>query len=84
MGFMDALTLVLIVVIVMTFLILLTIFIFALYKFDHVKWWRCKVWKLHDWTSATQEGIRPTKHQLESPHGFQDFAKTYCKRCLHE
>jgi len=45
-----------------------------------------KFWCLlgdHDWTSAAEEGIPPTKEQTLAgfPDGFIDYAKMYCKRC---
>lgn len=50
-----------------------------------LKIWHCKIWKWHQWTSAHQEGIKPTKEQLESGvFGFKKYAKMYCKRCGHE
>lgn len=36
----------------------------------------------HEWTSAAQEGIKPTKEQLTAGvAGFDDYATMYCKRC---
>lgn len=37
----------------------------------------------HDWTSAAEQGIQPTKEQLKLDiiSGFKDYAKMYCKRC---
>lgn len=43
----------------------------------------CKLWGLHDWTCAAEQGIPPTTEQLKSLDGFYDFAKMYCKRCNH-
>ena len=47
---------------------------------------KLKCWFLgHDWTTAENEGISPTKEQLDSGvKGFWDYAKMYCKRCGHE
>ena len=36
----------------------------------------------HKWTSAAEEGIEPTKEQLQNGlDGFLDYAAIYCKRC---
>ena len=36
----------------------------------------------HDWTSAVNEGLKPTQKQLDDKIiGFWDYAKMYCKRC---
>lgn len=44
----------------------------------------CKILGLHNWTSAAEEGIKPTKEQLEyGTAGFFDYAKMYCKDCGH-
>lgn len=46
------------------------------------KIWQCHIWKFHKWTSAQEQGIPPTKEQLESGiKGFCDYAKMYCKIC---
>jgi len=43
-------------------------------------WFLCRL--SHDWTCAHDEGIPPTKEQLQNiPDGFWDYAKMYCKRC---
>lgn len=51
-----------------------------------LKKWLGRFWCLigdHDWTSAAQESIPPTKEQAFAgfPDGFVDYAKMYCKRC---
>ena len=36
----------------------------------------------HDWTCDAEEGISPTKEQVElGATGFWLYAKMYCKRC---
>ena len=36
----------------------------------------------HKWTSLSEEGISPTKEQLENGiNGFYDYAAIFCKRC---
>jgi hypothetical protein len=36
----------------------------------------------HNWTSATQEGIKPTRKQLaDGVEGWVDYSKMYCKAC---
>ena len=44
----------------------------------------CKVFKWHVWTSKTQQGIKPTKEELNSGiEGFAAYAEMYCARCGH-
>jgi predicted oxidoreductase len=46
------------------------------------KLWCCWIWRIHDWTCAAEEGVRPTKAQVEGGvAGFFDYAKMYCRRC---
>lgn len=36
----------------------------------------------HDWTCKAEQGIRPTKKELEDPlAGFAEYSKMYCKNC---
>lgn len=35
----------------------------------------------HEWTSAYDEGIKPTPTQQENMAGFADYAKIYCRHC---
>jgi len=45
---------------------------------------KCKLFGMHNWTCAAEEGINPTKEQLEyGTAGFWDYAKMYCKDCGH-
>ena len=49
-----------------------------------VLWARCKIFKHHDWTSKTQQGIKPTREDLTEENillSFYEFAKMYCKDC---
>lgn len=48
-----------------------------------VRLWWCKIWNWHKWTSAVQQGIKPTPEQLSSIEGFADYATMYCERCGH-
>jgi hypothetical protein len=49
-----------------------------------VKLWLCRLWSSHEWTSAAQQGVAPTKEQLAGGiTGFWDYAKMYCTRCGH-
>jgi len=34
-------------------------------KYLTILWW-CKIWGLHDWTSASQKNKKPTKKQLKN------------------
>lgn len=44
--------------------------------------WNCRIWKFHKWTCNHEQGIKPTKEQLENGiEGFYDYAKMYCKIC---
>lgn len=44
--------------------------------------WNCRIWKFHKWTCNHEQGIPPTKEQLENGiEGFYDYAKMYCKIC---
>jgi len=44
--------------------------------------WNCRIWKFHKWTCHHEQGIKPTKEQLENGiEGFYDYAKMYCKIC---
>ncbi len=37
---------------------------------------------MHRWTCAAEQGIKPTKAQLDGGiTGFFDYARMYCKRC---
>jgi hypothetical protein len=46
------------------------------------KIWNCRIWRLHDWTCAAEEGVKPTEKQLSGGfEGFMDYAKMYCRRC---
>ena len=39
----------------------------------------------HEWTSAVEQGIKPTEKQLkDGVKGFKDYAKLYCKYCPTE
>jgi hypothetical protein len=47
-------------------------------------WLKCKFFKNHNWTSKTQQGIKPTKEDLTEENillSFYEFAKMYCKDC---
>lgn len=47
-----------------------------------LKFWNCHILKFHKWTCNHEEGIPPTKEQLNSGlEGFTDYARMYCKRC---
>jgi len=44
--------------------------------------WNCRILKFHKWTCNHEQGIKPTKEQLENGiEGFYDYAKMYCKIC---
>jgi hypothetical protein len=44
--------------------------------------WNCRIWKFHKWTCSHEQGIKPTKEQLENGiEGFYDYAKMYCEIC---
>lgn len=45
-----------------------------------LRFWNCKIWKHHKWTSRCEQGIKPTNFTLE---GFLDYAEMYCERCGH-
>lgn len=38
----------------------------------------------HDWTCAAQQGIPPTRQQMDKIDGYKDYAKMYCARCGKE
>lgn len=39
----------------------------------------------HEWTSAVEQGIKPTAKQAkDGVDGFKDYAKLYCKHCPTE
>ncbi len=43
---------------------------------------QCKILRCHNWTSAAQEGFKPTSKQLDNGiAGFKDYATMYCKAC---
>lgn len=45
---------------------------------------QCKVFKMHNWTCATEQGIPATTEQLKGgAAGFWDYSKMYCKDCGH-
>ena len=44
----------------------------------------CYMLGSHDWTSAAQEGVKPTKEQLKSIAGFYEYSNMYCKKCGKE
>lgn len=45
-------------------------------------WIECHIFQFHDWTCANQEGIKPTKDQLnKGVDGFWKYACMYCARC---
>ena len=47
-----------------------------------IKMIRCKVLQSHNWTSAAEEGLKPTQEQLaKGVDGFLEYAKMYCKDC---
>ncbi len=47
-----------------------------------IDWFLCFVVGDHDWTSAVNEGFKPTPKQLnDGVAGFNDYAKMYCSRC---
>lgn len=47
--------------------------------------WNCRIWRFHKWTCNHEQGIKPTKEQLENGiEGFYDYAKMYCKICGNE
>lgn len=41
----------------------------------------CWIIGFHDWTCKAEEGIPPTKEEVESTKGFFIYATMYCKRC---
>jgi len=46
-----------------------------------IDWFVCSVVG-HDWTSAVEEGLKPTPKQMKDGIlGFWDYAKMYCRRC---
>jgi len=45
----------------------------------------CKLFGLHEWTCAYNEGVKPTKEQLDKGfEGFKEYSKMYCSRCGKE
>lgn len=51
----------------------------VLYKL--IGWFLCFTGD-HDWTSAANEGMKPTqKQQDDGVLGYWDYAKMYCGRC---
>jgi len=49
-----------------------------------IKQWLCGLF-LHKWTSAAEEGIKPTEAQLNGGiEGFYDYATMYCRICKYE
>jgi hypothetical protein len=46
------------------------------------RWFSCRIMKNHEWTCNAEQGIKPTKEELESGlKGFNSYAKMYCKHC---
>ena len=46
------------------------------------RWFSCRVMKYHEWTCNAEQGIPPTKEELETGiKGFNSYAKMYCKHC---
>jgi hypothetical protein len=46
-----------------------------------IRWLLCVIGD-HQWTSAAQEGIKPTEAQLAAGMiGFKHYATMYCKHC---
>lgn len=42
----------------------------------------CWALDAHDWTSAAEQGLRPTQNQLSMGQpGFWEYARMYCRRC---
>ena len=49
------------------------------------KIWTCYVFRFHDWTCASAEGVPATPKQIaDGIDGFYDYARMYCKRCGKE
>ena len=45
----------------------------------------CYVFRFHDWTCASAEGVPATPKQIaDGIDGFYDYARMYCKRCGKE
>jgi len=43
---------------------------------------QCKLFGLHDWTCAREQGIPATQDQISGGvQGFTNYAKLYCKDC---
>lgn len=41
----------------------------------------CHILGDHQWTSKADQGIKPSREELESSQGFWKYARVYCSRC---
>ena len=47
--------------------------------------WVCRIWGMHTWTCAAEQGKPPTPEQVAGGiKGFWDYARMYCARCGRE